>query len=103
MPKSRVELHEKLCGFLGSRNVYFQSPETVLMKYPCIVYNLGDIRARRANDAVYTMDKRYDVTLITKDPDNDLIDKMAVAFPLCEFNRSFVSDNLYHYVYTLYY
>lgn len=103
MPKSRIELHEKLCGFLGSRNVYFQPPEVVRMKYPCIVYNLSDIRTRHANDAVYTTDKRYDVTLITKDPDNDLIDKMAVVFPLCGFNRSFISDNLYHYVYTLYY
>lgn len=102
MPKSRTKLHERLCQFLGSGNVYFQPPKTVQMKYPCIVYALSDIQTKRANDAVYAMDKRYDVILITKDPDNDLIDKMAVVFPLCEFNRSFISDNLYHYVYTLY-
>lgn len=103
MPKSRIELHERLCRFLGSRNVYFQPPETLKMAYPCIVYNLSGIRTRCANNEVYTMDKRYDVTLITKDPDNNLIDKMVVDFSLCGFDRPFVSDNLYHYVYTLYY
>lgn len=103
MPKRRAELHEKLCEFLGSSNVYFQPPKTVQMKYPCIVYGLSDIRTRHANDAVYAMNKRYEVTLITKDPDNNLTDEMAVVFPLCEFDRLFVSDNLYHYVYTLYY
>lgn len=102
MSKSRVELHEKLCAFLGSGNVYFQPPETVQMKYPCIVYSLSGIQTRRANNVVYAVSKRYAVTLITKDPDNDLIDKMVVDFPLCGFDRHFVSDNLYHYVYTLY-
>ena len=29
----RLKLHEELCDILGSRNVYFQPPETVKMKY----------------------------------------------------------------------
>lgn len=103
MLKSRVELHEKLCAFLGSSNVYFQPPETVRMKYPCIVYSFSGIQTRHANNAIYAASKRYEVTLITKDPDNDLTYKMVVDFPLCGFDRHFVSDNLYHYVYTLYY
>ena len=36
--KTRYELHEFLCEILGSRNVYFQPPESVKMKYPAIVY-----------------------------------------------------------------
>ena len=40
--KTRYELHEFLCEILGSRNVYFQPPESVKMKYPAIVYERTD-------------------------------------------------------------
>ena len=51
--KTRYELHEFLCEILGSRNVYFQPPESVKMKYPAIVYERTEIKNRFANDAVY--------------------------------------------------
>ena len=34
----RLELHEALCEVLGSRNVYFQPPDNVTMRYPCFVF-----------------------------------------------------------------
>jgi len=34
----RLEFHQKLVEALGSRNVYFQPPESVQLTYPCIVY-----------------------------------------------------------------
>ena len=42
--KTRYELHEFLCEILGSRNVYFQPPESVKMKYPAIVYERTEIK-----------------------------------------------------------
>ena len=73
----RLKLHEKLCDILGSRNVYFQPPETVKMKYPCIVYERSDGDTQFANNMPYTFALRYTVTLIGTDPDNPLIKRMA--------------------------
>lgn len=98
----RLKLHELLCTLLESRNVYFQPPESVKMKYPAIVYALDDIENSFANDGVYFSKKRYSVTIITSDPDTDLVDKLA-ALPLCRFNRHYKSDNLNHYVFILYF
>lgn len=98
----RLELHEMLCELLGSRNVYFQPPENVRMKYPAIVYALDNVKVAHADGGVYSFTKRYSVTFITDDPDNSYIDKM-LQLTMCSFNREYVSDNLYHYVFELYY
>lgn len=99
---SRLELHELLCEILGTRNAYFQPPASVRMKYPAIVYSLDDVSINRADDRAYTSKNRYLVTAITDDPDSELISKLALL-PLCRFNRYYVSDNLNHYVFALYY
>lgn len=99
---SRLELHEELCNVLGSRNVYYQPPESIQMKYPAIVYSLDNIEVIRANDGVYGKRVRYSVTYIDRNPDNDKV--MVIAeLPYCRFTRYYVSDNLNHYNYTLYF
>lgn len=100
---SRLELHEELCELLESRHVYFQPPESVKLVYPCIVYGLSGIDQLKANDRSYKTNKRYDVTIIDYDPDSELPDKILDRFVNCSFDRSFVSDNLNHWVFTLYY
>lgn len=99
---SRFDLHELLCDVLGTRNVYFQPPESVQMKYPAIVYGLDNIENSFANDGVYFSKRRYLITVIDKDPDSSIIDKV-VALPTCRFNRHYESDNLNHDVFTLFY
>lgn len=98
---TRLELHEELVKILGSRNVYFNPPETLKLNYPCIVYSLSSIRKEDADDSAYKINKAYSITLIHKDPDNDIVDKILLL-PMCKFDRPFVSDNLYHYVFTKY-
>ena len=48
----RLELHELLCETLGSRQVYFQPPVNVSMRYPAIVYSRDDIRNNFADNYV---------------------------------------------------
>lgn len=55
-----------------------------------------------ADDIKYLKFKRYELTLIHADPDNTLVDTIE-NLPYCEFDRAYVADNLYHYVYTLYF
>lgn len=98
----RTDLHHTLERVLGSRFVYFQPPNGKKFDgYPCIVYNLNNADDWHADDKIYSRHYSYTVTYITKDPDDprrDLIDDL----PYCRFNRFFTSDNLNHFVYTIY-
>ena len=98
----RLELSALLRNTLSSDNVYFQPPETVKMKYPAIVYSLDNIQNVHADDGVYLSHRRYSVTLIDKNPDSSIVERLS-AFPMCQFNRHYTSDNLNHFVFTLYF
>lgn len=99
---SRLELHEVLCEVLGSRNVYFQPPVNVSMKYPAIVYSRSDIENTFANNLVYNQVYSYEITVIDRDPDSEIVHKVS-KLPMIRFNRHFISDNLNHDVFTLSY
>ena len=98
----RLDLHETLCGVLGSRNVYFDPPESVKMQYDAIRYSRSKIDTNYANNSAYLQNKRYEVIVMYRDPDSDLPDKIA-RLPLCAHDRHYVADNLHHDVFTLYY
>lgn len=99
---SRIELQLKLEEMLGSRNVYFQPPASIRLKYPAIVYSLSRLQPRHADNIKYKVDRSYDITLIDPDPDSQFVDKI-LEFPYCSFDRSFQSDNLNHFTFTIYY
>ena len=96
------ELQFLLETILGSSNVYFQPPGDVKLQYPCIVYQLDYVRSMFANDRPYAHHKRYSLTYISRSPDQFIPDKIA-DLPMCAFNRFYVSDNLNHYSYRLYF
>lgn len=98
---SRIDLHEELCDILGSRNVYFQPPESVKLKYPCIIYERDNMEIIHADDTSYHLFKRYNVTVIDKDPDSEIPDKVALL-PHCRFDRHYKGDNLNHDSFSIY-
>lgn len=98
----RLELQALLVGLLGSPNVYFQPPPSIQMKYPAIVYKRDFINIDHANNKPYKHLKRYQVTVIDRDPDSDIPDRVAMI-PQCSFDRYFTADNLNHNVFTLYF
>lgn len=89
-----------LCEILGSRNVYFQPPESIQMKYPAIRYSLGTIDSKHANNNPYIKSREYEIILIDRDPDSAIVDKIA-SIPTCRFDRPYTSNNLNHFVFTL--
>ena len=101
--RRREDLQHELEEFLGSKNVYFQPPPSVKMNYPCIRYRVGDGHHDYADDKTYMFRIQYEITIITFDPDNELVEKMAYNFPRIRFSRHYYADNLNHYVFTLYY
>lgn len=102
MAKSRIALHQLLVRTIKSKAVYFQPPSTIKMSYPCIVYKLDDIDAEYGDNNPYKIEKRYSVTVITKNPDSDLPDRIA-ALPMCRMSRAYTADNLNHYVFELFF
>lgn len=99
--KDRVELGMKLKEILGSNNCYFSPPANIQIKYPCIVYSLSNIQTTFADNIPYLKNKRYTLTLIDENPDSEIRDKLS-DLPCCTFDRSFVSDGLNHYIFTIF-
>lgn len=99
---NRLELHEILCRILRSRNVYFQPPESLKMQYPAIVYSRDDIQNTFADDVVYMQKHVYQVIVIDKDPDSEIVEKVS-KLPACRFDRHYISDNLNHDSFLLYF
>ena len=105
--RSRLELHEILCSIanefgISNSQVYFQPPATIKMRYPCIVYERARTETRYADNNPYTLCRRYTVTVIDKNPDSEIPDRVALL-PMCSHSRTFTNDNLNHYVYDLYF
>ncbi len=98
---NRLDLQRTLVNALGSKNVYFQPPESVKLVYPCIVYEETDGESFRANDLLYLYRKAYYGTIIDKNPDSEIPDRVRML-PLCETGRPFKSDNLNHWPFTIY-
>ena len=99
-PMKRLELHNQLVDTLGSSAVYFQPPESVKLQYPCIIYNLSYVDTTSADNLPYINHYRYLVTLITRNPDDPLIEAIK-NLPQCKFDRYFTSDQLHHYSYEI--
>lgn len=98
----RLQLQSLLEGLLGSDEVHFQPPATILLNYPCIVYNLDYGVTEFAGNRPYSFTKRYQVTAIDRDPDSQLPDKLA-ELPLCTINRTYRADGLNHFVFNIYF
>ena len=98
----RLELHSVLQELLGSSNVYYQPPESIKMQYDAIRYSKKNIVSKYANDRKYSMMDCYEVTVISRLPDNPVIKKL-LSLPYCSYDRHYVADNLHHDVLTIYY
>ena len=98
----RILLQKKLEEILGSREVYYQPPDSIKMRYPAIRYNRKDIDARYANKKVYSSMTAYEIILMDVNPDSVFIQKI-MELPFCSYDRHYTAENLNHEVFTLYF
>ena len=94
-------LLEETSGLPESK-VHFQPPTGTMMTYPAITYSRSREAKKFADNLPYRSAQGYTVTVIHKDPDNDIRSKIA-ALPYCSFDRWYATDGLNHDVYTLYF
>lgn len=102
MNNSQELLQAKLEKLLGSRNVYYQPPESLKMQYPAIRYSRSDVISRYADNVKYAKYDSYEIIVIDRLPNNEVIDKI-LDLPYSSFDRHYVSNNLNHDVITIYY
>ena len=104
MSNRRAALHNSLSRITGStKNVYYQPPANVHMKYPCIEYHDAPWDTKFANDMPYAITRHYQLTVIDSKPDNPWIMTIAQTFPMCQHNRHYTADGLNHDVFDIYY
>lgn len=98
------DLQEALQNLMGENiKVYFQPPENLNIKYPCIVFDRTNALADYADNKPYHVTKRYTVTLMSKTADNDEdLDKL-LTFPMSTYDRQFINDGIVHDVFSIYY
>lgn len=102
--KTLTDLGELLSNVTGLsvQRIKFEPPGNEKLKYPCIVYGLSRIDQDHADDIAYFGHKGYLVTFMSKDPESDIPDRI-LELPYCTLNRFYVTDNLNHWVFLLYY
>jgi hypothetical protein len=99
----RLRLQQEFEDILGSKNVYFQPPETLKMNYPCIVYFKTSIAVKHANNKVYKYDQAYTVTYVDKNPDSEVPYTILKHFGCTKPDSFYKSENLNHTKFTIFY
>lgn len=99
MARLRTELSEVLHRICD--NVYFQPPTGMKIVYPCIVYDLERTDVRFADNVPYALYDEYSIKYITRDPD-DPVRNQIIMLPMTSSERVYISDNLYHHPFRLY-
>ena len=79
----RLILDAKLRRILGSENVYFEPPQSLKMKYPCIRYSRSRIDTIHADNKAYLGFNSEDLTF--------------------SHDRHYVGDGLHHDVFSTYF
>ena len=109
-------LLQELRDLLGTDEVYFQPSadagiseqgESYIftgIDYPCFIVERTTSYQPKADDKTYLFRPGYQVTYINRDePDPEMLETMVMHFQNISYDRHFVSDNLHHDVFMIYY
>lgn len=101
--RPRSELSDLLHAKIPSTvSIYFQPPPGTQIKYPALIYKRVELPIRSADNFPYKYDTGYELTYIDKKPDNDIL-QILMGFPMIRHVNSFISDNLNHDRFILYF
>lgn len=98
---SRLELHSELLKFVP--NAYFQPPSSKSIEHPCVVYHKSGKSRKYGNNGLYLSVQQYKLTVMDKNPDSDIADRIEKHFQLCHISGYYTVDNLNHTSLTLHY
>lgn len=96
MLDDRMVLKTRLEMLSPTTKRYYQAPPSEGMEYPCFLYAPKSGVTLEADDRPYRFFPTFDLTIITKDPDDPLVKLVANNLIGCRFDRYWVVDNLHH-------
>lgn len=97
MASNRLTLQTKLENVLGSRNVYYNPPESQKMNFPCIVYNLTNIQPIHADNQTYLDYTTYKIIYVSKQVDSPTV-RDLLNIPMTRFSTKYVKNGFWHTV-----
>ncbi len=101
LEKTRLSLHKTLLDILGSEiSLYYQPPESIKLKYPCVIYNLNNEDILYSDDVAYFKVYGFSCILIDYDPASEYFDKLN-SIEYSHFDRFYIADNLNHWSFDL--
>ncbi len=86
-----------------SSHVYYNPPTGFKLEYPCIVYNDSAPLINYADNARYFNKIHWQLTTMSRDPESADLAPLVEALPYVSYTNSFVSDNIAHRVYDVYF
>ena len=95
----RLDLQSKLLEL--APKAWYQKPPSNRMTYPCFVYKAIEPDVIYADNRIYRTLPRYEILYISQEENDAIWDIMANAFDAVSIGRKYVSDNLYHYPFTI--
>ena len=90
-------------GFYNSEMTVTLEATDIVSKIDHFVYKIGNGDIKYADSMVYNYINSYDVVIIYKQPNIEIIDLALQALPMCTPTSMYVSDNLNHYAFRIFY
>ena len=106
--KDRMTLHDLLQSIMvdagaDPNQVYNQPPSSTKMSYPAIRYSIDGLQNRNADDEVYNQSWFYKIIVIDKKSTSTIAQKVSMLPKIEMVGAPYIADNLYHYVFKIYY
>lgn len=86
---------------VNHNRVYFQPPENLKIGYPAVIFHLSKVKLDHADDVPYKGAREYSVTLITKEPEPEVLDEI-LTIPYTTLDTTYIVDGMNHFVFTTY-
>ncbi len=99
---TRLNLHAQLVAAFPDLRIYYRPSGNLKLTYPCIVYEPKQDEPSFANNKAYIIGIRYQITILSNLPGYS--NKRAIFdidWSAISGNRSYVSDDIVHDVFTL--
>lgn len=99
---ARLYLHAKLNELFPTLTAYYRPPGDLILKRPCIVYTTMQFEPAYANNAPYSVGRRFQITFLSDSPG---IDGLSVMFGIPDIvvasHQSYTKEDVAHDVFVV--
>lgn len=73
-----------------------------MITYPAIIYSRSNIKNTHANNSVYSQNHEYEIVVIDKNPDSEIVQKIS-KMDTAKFKKHYTSKGLNYDVFSIVY